>query len=197
GKKLVAEEATKPIEVFYSYAQEDDKYRKKLETHLSVLRRQKLINNWHPYMIGAGKEREREINAHLNAAHIILLLVSPDFINSDYCYDVEMTRAMERHKAGEARVIPILLRPVHWHGTSFGELQALPTNGKSVTGWPKADEAFYNIAEGIRNAVEEQRKKLLINNKSVSKAILHIPELKFDATKDYLYDIVFFYVLED
>src|SRR6266446_4956615 len=99
------------VEVFYSYAHEDEPFRKELETHLGTLRRQGLITQWHDRNIGAGTDWAQEINAHLNTAHIILLLISSDFIASEYCYSIEMTRAIERHKAGTARVIPIILRP--------------------------------------------------------------------------------------
>ncbi len=95
-----------------------------------------------------------EIDQHLNSAQVILLLVSASFLASDYCYDVELKRAMERHEAGEARVIPVILRPVDWHDAPFGKLQALPRNAKPVTRWTDRDEAFADVARGIRAAVE-------------------------------------------
>src|SRR5205085_5289211 len=100
-------EPVQSIELFYSYAHEDERLRKELEKHLALMKRQKLISAWHDRNIGAGTEWANEIDTHLNTARIILLLISPDFIASDYCYSIEMTRALERHKAGEARVIPI------------------------------------------------------------------------------------------
>ena len=75
------------------------------------------------------------IDEHLEAADVVLLLISADFLASDYCYDTEMKRALEKHKAGKARVIPIIIRPVDWKGAPFGELQALPKNAKAVTSW--------------------------------------------------------------
>jgi len=143
------------IELFYSYAQEDEPLRAELEKHLSLLKRQGDISGWHNRDISAGKEWEQEIDAHLNRARIILLLVSPDFMASDYCYDIEVKRAMERHEAGDARVIPIILRPVDWHGALFGKLKALPREGKAVKLWPDRDDAFYNITQGIREVVQE------------------------------------------
>jgi hypothetical protein len=144
-------------EIFFCYAREDEKLRIELEKQLNILKRQGFINFWHDREISAGTEWEREIDTHLNSAHIILLLVSPDFMVSDYCYSKEMTRAMERHEAGEACVIPVILRPVYWRGAPFGKLQALPTDGKPVASshWHNLDEAFYDVAEGIRKAVEE------------------------------------------
>ncbi len=147
------EAATIPvIEVFFSYAHEDEIMRGQLEKHLSIMKRQGQIIGWHDNKITAGKEWEREINVHLNKAHIILLLISSDFMDSDYCYSIEMKRALERHEAREALVIPIILRPVHWEDAPFGKLTALPTHGKPVTRWRSRDEAFLDIAKGIRHA---------------------------------------------
>ena len=143
------------IEVFYSYSHVDEELRIQLENHLTILRRKEVITDWHDRKIDAGREWEGEIDAHLNTAHIILLLISSDFIASDYCYNVEMMRAMERHNAGEARVIPVILRSVDWQGAPFGTLQALPQDAVPVTRWEDQDEAFTNITEGIRKVVEE------------------------------------------
>lgn len=151
-------EIMKAIEVFYSYAQPDEPYRNELEKHLSILKRQGFIATWHYRKITAGTEWEREIDKHLNKAQLILLLVSPDFIASDYCYDVEVKRALERHELGEARVIPIILRPIEWQYTPFSKLQALPSNNKPVISWSGRvgrDNAFQDIAKGIRAVVKE------------------------------------------
>ena len=145
----------KAIEVFFSYSHKDEELRNELKKHLSILKRQGVITGWHDRRIGAGKEWEGEIDAHLNTAYIILLLISSDFLASDYCYDVEMKRAMERHEAGEARVIPIILRSCDWRGAPFGKLQALPKDTKPVTSWTNQDEAFTDVARGIRAAVED------------------------------------------
>ncbi|SRR6266436_2206735 len=95
-----------------------------------------------------------EINIHLNSAQIILLLVSPDFLASEYCYGDEVERAMKRHEAGEAIVIPIILRPVEWEDTPFSKLQPLPTDGRPATRWRNLDEAFLDIERGIRKAIK-------------------------------------------
>lgn len=145
---------TKTVEVFYSYAKEDEGWRNKLEAHLSTLQRQGLISGWDKWKISPGQEHEKELNKHLNKAQIILLLVSADFISSDDCYYVEK-RAMERGAAGEARVIPVILRPIDWQHTSFSKLSVLPTGGIPVTKWADRDEAFLDIAKGIRSVVEE------------------------------------------
>jgi hypothetical protein len=142
------------IEVFYSYSHEDEALRDELNKHLALLKRQGVIRDWHDRRIAAGTEWSGQIDEHVNSAGVILLMVSADFMASDYCWDVEMTRAMERHEAGEAVVIPIIVRAVDWHSAPFGKLQALPKNAKPVTSWPNRDEAFADIAKGIRGAVE-------------------------------------------
>ncbi len=136
-------------ELFYSYAHKDEKLRNELEKHLFHLKRLGSIVEWYDRDISAGTEWEYEINAHLNSASIILLLISPDFMASEYCYSTEMTRAMERHEAGEARVIPIILRPSDWKSSPFSKLQVLPTNGRPVTKWQSRDEALVDVARGI------------------------------------------------
>jgi len=142
-------------EIFLCYSHKDEKLLKKLETHLSLLRRDKVISIWHDRRIGAGTEWAGAIDEHLNSARMILLLVSADFLASDYCHDVEMERALERHEAGEARVIPIILRPVDWTGARFGKLQGFPKDAKPVTTWKRTDDAFLDIAMGIRQVAEE------------------------------------------
>src|SRR5260221_4238101 len=145
------------IEIFFSCSQdhEDRDLRDKLEKQLGLLMQEGLINVWYKDKIRAGVELEQEIHAHLNKAHIILLLISASFIASYSCYNIEMKRAMERYDAAETRVIPILLRPVVWHGTPFDKLRVLPTNNRPVTSWPNIDEALLDIAKCIREVVEE------------------------------------------
>ena len=143
------------IKIFFSYAHEDEDLRDELAKHLSILQRQGVITAWYDREISAGTEWAGEIDKHLNTAQVILLLISADFLASNYCYDIELTRAMERHAARAARVIPVILREVDWKGAHFGKLQALPTNAEPVDNWASRDRAFADIARGIRKAVEE------------------------------------------
>jgi TIR domain len=103
----------------------------------------------------AGSNWAGVIDAQLEQASIILLLVSADFLASNYCYEVEMSRALARHEAGQARVIPIALRSVDWQGAPFAHLQALPTDAQPITKWPDQDEAWTNVTAGIRRAIED------------------------------------------
>jgi hypothetical protein len=146
-----------PVTIFFCYAREDEALLNKLKAHLRPLQRQGLIDVWHDRDISTGTEWEKEISEHLNAAQIILLLVSPDFMDSDYCYGIEMKRALERHERGEAKVIPLILRPVHWHEGLLGGLQVLPTDGKPVTGldWHSLDTALYDVTDGVHKVVKQ------------------------------------------
>lgn len=142
------------LEVFYSYSHKDEKLRDALERHLSILKRNGLIVGWHDRRISAGDEWRDQIDKHAQSAQIILLLISSYFLNSEYCYDVEMKLALERHEKGEAVVIPIILRPVEWRDAPFAKLQALPRDAKPVAKWSNQEEAFALIAEQIRDIVK-------------------------------------------
>src|SRR6266566_3910496 len=144
-----------PIEVFYSYAHKDATFRAELEKHLRLLHRQGLITAWHDRQIVPGTDWTRAIDTHLERASVILLLISPDFLASDYCYGIEMQRALERHQANQAYVIPVLLRPVDWQSAPFAHLQTLPTNAKAITTWRNRDAAFADVAAGLRRALED------------------------------------------
>jgi len=140
--------------LFFSYSHKDEALRDELEVHLTSLKRQGLIDTWHDRRIIAGEEWDAKISENLETAEVILLLVSPDFIASDYCFGRELERALERHQQGNARVIPVILRPCSWQELSFGKLQATPEDGRPVTKFPDRDEAFLRVTEDIRRAVE-------------------------------------------
>lgn len=143
------------IPLFFSYSHKDELWRDELAKHLSLLVRQGVISEWHDGRMLPGDEWEAEISENINKARIILLLISADFIASDHCFGKEMMLAMTKHEEGSAKVIPIILRSCLWRETPFGKLQALPRDGKPVTTWDNQDEAFLNIAEGIRLACQE------------------------------------------
>lgn len=152
--KALQEVKSGPVSVFISYSHRDQEYREELEKHLSILKRLGVIATWHDRQISGGTEWRGAIDANLASAQVILLLVSPDFIASEYCYDVEVRRAMERHGKREARVVPVILRRVMWDQAPFAKLQALPTDARPVKGWDDRDAAFEDIARGIRAVVE-------------------------------------------
>jgi hypothetical protein len=143
-----------PVEIFISYTHEDEPLLKELVKHLSMMKREGLVKLWHDREIVAGTNWEKDLDGHLEQAKIILLLVSSSFMASDYCYGIEMERAMERYDAGEAVVIPIILRPADWKGAPFSKIQMLPRDAKPVTRWADRDEAFLEVAKGIRNTIK-------------------------------------------
>jgi len=145
--------------VFFSYSHEDEELRNRLEKHLALLKRQGLVEAWHDRRILAGSHLDQAISGNLEVADIILLLVSADFLASEYCYSREMQRAMERLDAGSAVIIPVILKPCDWHTAPFGKLLAIPRDGKPVTSWANVEEAFADIAGHIRKRVEDANRK--------------------------------------
>jgi internalin A len=150
-------EQQQAVRLFYCYARKDKSLRDEMETHLKLLKRQGLIESWHDQDVEAGEEWKRKIDSNLERADIILLLISPDFFDSDYCYEVEMNRALERHERNEARVIPIYVRDVNWHTAPFAKLQGLPSDGVAVNNRPDRDSAWRNVSEGIERVASQIR----------------------------------------
>ena len=143
------------LNLFISYAQVDRSFRDELANHLSSLRRGEVIRDWFDGDVTAGSEREQAVREHLQRAHLILLLVSADFLASDVCYSQEMRAAMQRHEARKARVIPILVRPTDWHNAPFAKLAVLPSNRQPVSQWPNRDEAWLEVVQGIRRVIDD------------------------------------------
>ncbi len=146
---------SKPLSVFFFYADEDEGLRDELGKHLSILKHRGRIRTGHDRSITAGSEWAGEIDENLTAAEIILLLVSPDFVPSDYCWDVEMDQVLMCHETGQARVLPIILRPVDWREALFGKLQALPKGGQPVTSGRIRTKRPQDVAKGLRAVIEE------------------------------------------
>ena len=144
-----------PIEVFFSYSHKDEEWRNELEEHLALMKRQGIIATWHDRRIAPGAEWSDEIDNRLESSRLILLLVSSSFLASDYCYGKETSLALERHFRGEVLVIPVIVRPVDWQSAPFARIQGLPRDGKPVTSWANRDEAWADVAQGIRRATSE------------------------------------------
>lgn len=142
--------------LFFSYSHQDEALRDQLEKHLTMLKRQGFIETWHDRRITAGERVHQAISANLESADIVLLLVSPDFLASDYCYEREMLRAIERHEAGLSTVIPVILRPCDWHDAPFGGLLATPKDGKPITQWSDIDSAFLDVTTAIKSALRKR-----------------------------------------
>lgn len=143
------------ITLFFSYAHVDEDLRNELEIHLTMLKRNGLVRAWHDRRITAGAQLHREISKHLEEADVILLLLSPHFLASDYCYDVEAKRALERHAEGSAVVIPVILQPCDWLESPFAQLRATPKDGRPVVKHPNLNDAFLEVTQDIRRAAEK------------------------------------------
>lgn len=140
--------------LFFSYSHDDEAYRDRLEKHLAMLRNQGLIEVWHDRRIAAGSVIDDTIDAQLDTADEVLLLVSASFLASTYCYSREMARALERHARGETIVIPVIVQPCDWHAAPFGKLLATPKDGKAITTWANPEEAYADVARQVRSVVE-------------------------------------------
>lgn len=143
--------------VFVSYAREDEGMLKKLSDHLGGLHHGGYIKDWSDGQVLPGHEWAPEIIRRLDEADIILLLVTSSFLGSGFIGGVEFTRALERHRRGEAIVIPVILKPADWLSTSLAELQALPKDGKAVSTWSDRDAAYLDIARGLRHTIDAWR----------------------------------------
>lgn len=147
------------IEVFISYAHADEALRDELDKQLSVLKRKGLITTWSDRDIDIGNEWKKEIDQHLQSARLILLLVSADFIASDYRYSIEMKYALEQNDHHKALVIPVILRECLWQTSPLGKLQALPENSRPITSrdWHTQDEAFASVARSIQEKIQKMQ----------------------------------------
>lgn len=131
--------------------------------HLAPLKREGVIESWHDHRISAGDEFDKVIAEEMEKADVMLLLISPDFLASSYCYDVELTRAIQRHDQRLARVIPVILRPCDWRSSPFAKLKVAPKDGKPVTKWLDRDDAFLDVVDHIRGALGTAEERYLIN----------------------------------
>jgi hypothetical protein len=149
--------ADSSLDIFFSYAHEDESLCLELIKHFSNLKNRGIISEWYDRKIMPGDEWDKQINLHLTSSRtkIILLLVSSDFMASSYCQSFEVKAAMKRHEEKTACVVPIILRPVDWHESSFHKLKALPKDGIPVTIWDNHDKAFLNIVEGIKEIIDD------------------------------------------
>ncbi|WP_316831852.1 toll/interleukin-1 receptor domain-containing protein [Pedobacter aquatilis] len=144
------------LSVFISYAHQDSLYLNQLETHLSPLKNQGIISVWHDRSISPGEDWAEAIDINLSACDIFILLVSADFLHSSYCYNLEMQVALQRHAIDEVMIIPIIIRPSDWLNAPFAHLQALPTASKAISTWANIDEAWLDVIQGIRQAIQNR-----------------------------------------
>lgn len=144
------------VTAFISYAHADEEHRRALETHLSLLRRKGVLHLWTDRRIGVGDEWKSSINQAVESADLFLILVSADLLASDYCWDEEMARAIERHREGKATVVPIFVRPCDWADAPFARFQGAPRDAKAITSWANRDEAWADVATALRRWIDSR-----------------------------------------
>ncbi|RAJ92923.1 toll/interleukin-1 receptor domain-containing protein [Aliidiomarina maris] len=143
------------VEIFFSYAHEDEQLMDEVRRQMIVYEREGHLLKWHDRMIPPGEQWKETIDDRLRNAKIILLFLSPHFIASKYCYEIEGQEALKRNTSGEAFVIPVILRPCAWQASPYGELQALPTDGKPISTWDNIDIASLEVAESVFEKVNQ------------------------------------------
>ena len=154
------------IQIFISYAHEDEHHRKELVKHLEPLRREGLVEVWHDRMINAGSPLDETIKTNLQSSQVVLLLISPDFIASEYCYDMELETALRMNNEGKTTVIPVIVRPCNWHSLAFGHLMATPTDGRAITKFKNVDEAYLEIEQAVRQVAKSLKEHQKIASNS-------------------------------
>lgn len=172
-----------PVKVFISYSHKDESHKEDLDEHLSMLKRTKLIDAWHDRKIVAGQDWSKEISKHLESSELILFLISPSFLSSEYCFNLEMNRAIEMHRLGNAMLIPIVVRPCDWTNCELASFQAVPKDAKPITSWGNPDEAWLNAINGIKEHLahfEQITKRVSTEKKK--------PFRVTDATHDWMDD---------
>ena len=152
------------VKLFISYAHKDENFKNALEEHLSPLKRQGIIEVWNDRNINVGEDWENEISNNLLTADFILLLISPSFTASDYCYGVEVKKALERHNSGEAVIIPIIVRPCDWNDLPVGKIQGSPKNAEPINKWTNEDEAWLDVIKSLKRIIDAFSKKKLNQN---------------------------------
>jgi TIR domain len=190
------------LNVFLAYARKDSEMRDRLEIHLSTLKRNNVIRTWYDGLIEGGKEWKKEILNELNIADIILLLVSADFIASDFSYDIEMVKALKRHEEGSAVVIPIILTPCDWQDTKLANLQVVPKDGTPISNWANKEDGYRDAAERIKqvvnNLIQEREKFIdqfnltIIEKQNELSEIEKVISIKFKEFEQLKYDVKHF-----
>lgn len=137
--------------VFISYSQHDEPMMRQLVAHLSMLE----ADLWPDRMLVGGERWAETLDDRLNTAEIVLLLVSHNFLSSNFCMKVELTRALERERKGETKIIPVIISDCDWENAPFNQFQILPTNRKAIESWEKQNEAFKDVVKGIRQKIAE------------------------------------------
>ncbi|MBE0470355.1 MAG: toll/interleukin-1 receptor domain-containing protein [Methyloprofundus sp.] len=173
-----------PKKVFISYSHKDEAFKESLDEHLCLMQRNGLVDIWHDRKIIPGQEWDKQIDARLEQAELIIFLVSSSFIASSYCYDIEVQKAIELHEQNKAVLVPVIVRACDWHDAPFGKFQGLPKDAKAIATWEDADTAWLHVVKGLKNTVNQ----FIPANPSLPAVIENIPSLNKSDYIDWLED---------
>jgi hypothetical protein len=175
----------KPAKAFISYSHIDGAALSRFATHLAMLRREGMLADWVDQKILAGGEIDKEVSRQLDACDLFLPLVSPDFLNSNYCYDTEMKRAIERHESGAIRIVPIIIEPCDWKASPLKRFKALPRDGKPVAEWTNKNNAYLDVVTELRRLIEEMPSAEMPGSNATGLAQRSGPGRKYRVKKDF------------
>ncbi len=151
-RETPAAEARRPVAVFVSADGSDEAFVTALRAHLAPMIRQRRISVWDPGQITAGADWKATIEEHVAGADLVIVLQSPQYLASDYQYDVEGPRVLERLAAGELAVASVILRPCSWQEGIYG--QVAPLRGGDPVGTPGNDEAWVQVVGELRSMID-------------------------------------------
>lgn len=157
------------LKIFISYSPSDIKIKDEIDVHLSVLKRDGLIDTWHDRKIEPGEDRDKVIHSEISTADIIIVLVSPYFLSSSYLYEKELYIALKRHSKNETILIPIILDPCDWQHTQLRNFSSLPSDGKPISSFSNYHVPLAEIALKLRQLAETHTKKtnICLDSKSI------------------------------
>jgi len=146
------------MKAFISYSHIDERYVQRLHTHLAQMKRDGLIDTWYDREISAGTNLNQEISRHLKESNVFIAVTSPDFLDSEYCFDIEMSKAIEDHHAGQIRIIPLIVEPCDWLNSPLKDFRATPRDGKPISDWSNINSAYLDIITDLRKLTNPKAK---------------------------------------
>jgi hypothetical protein len=144
-----------PLRLFLSYAHEDSNVAAELRKHLAPLRHDMVVSDWYDHDLVAGSNWDKEMQRQLENSALVLVLISSDFLASSYAYGKELVHAIDLHKRGLLRVIPVIVRNSLWQRLPLAELHVLPEGGRPISSWENRDDAFVSVVSGVERAARE------------------------------------------
>lgn len=172
------------MKLFISYSHKDESFMEEFEEHLSQLKRNKIISLWHDRKLVAGGDWKGGIDSNLESSDVVILLISPSFLASDYCCEIELAKALEMHDSSQAVVVPIVIRECDWTEGQFSKLQALPKDAKAVNKWEDRDSAWTDAVKGLKRLIEEFVPKEKLSGLDISNSIVSVKDSMLDWLDD-------------